>query len=144
MPCPDIRHGMLNLYEVSILAAACVVATLHPKFRHPAIRPYRAVMYAGLGLSAVAFMIHGLVIHGWAVQRMRMSLDWMFAMGSLNLVGAVTYAVRVPEKWYPKRFDIVGNSHQILHVMVILAGLAHMAGLIRAFNFVHSGQDKCG
>ena len=119
------------------------MATLHPKFRTPAIRPYRAVMYAGLGLSAVVFIIHGLVLHGWQVQRMRMGLDWMMAMGALNLTGAVAYAVRVPEKWYPKRFDIFGNSHQILHVMVILAGLAHMAGLIRALHYIRGGQDSC-
>ena len=101
-------------------------------------------MYACLGLSAVVFMIHGLVLHGWETQRMRMSLDWMMAMGALNLTGAVAYAVRVPEKWYPERFDIFGSSHQILHVMVVLAGLAHMAGLIRAFNFIHGGDDSCG
>ena len=78
-----------------MLASVCIVATLHPRFRHPSIRPYRATMYAGLGLSALGFVAHGIARHGWQIQRMRMSLDWMALMGALNLLGAVVYAARV-------------------------------------------------
>jgi hypothetical protein len=42
--------------------------------------------------------------------------------------------LQIPEKWYPETFDICGASHQILHVMVILAGLAHTVGRFRAFR----------
>ena len=38
----------------------------------------------------------------------------------------------------PETFDVFGASHQILHVMVIFAGLAHMRGLFRAFDHAHS------
>ena len=139
----DLDFRLISSPQVSVLASACVVATLHSKFRHPTLRPYRAAMYAGLGLSATVFMVHGVVKYGWAVQRMRMSLDWMLAMGACNLVGAATYAARVPERWYPTRFDIVGNGHQILHVMVVLAGLAHMAGLVRAFEYIRRDPKSC-
>lgn len=81
--------------QVTILAAACSVATLHPKFRHSSLRPYRAAMYAGLGLSAIVFIIHGLTIHGWDIQNRRMSLSYMALMGTFNLVGAAIYAARV-------------------------------------------------
>ena len=87
--------------NVSVLAAGCVVATLHPKFRHPTMRPYRSLMYAGLGLSAIVFMVHGLLKHGWELQRMRMSLDWMMLMAGFNLTGAVTYAARVSNSSFP-------------------------------------------
>lgn len=53
-------------------------------------------MYAGLGLSALVFIVHGLIIHGWEIQKHRMSLKWMAVMGSLNITGAVAYAFRVP------------------------------------------------
>ena len=81
--------------QVSILASLCIAVTLHPKFRHPTIRPYRAAMYAGLGLSAIVFVVHGVMLHGWTVQNRRMSLDWMGLMAFFNLAGAVTYAARV-------------------------------------------------
>lgn len=71
------------------------MATLHPCFRNPGFRPYRVVVYASLGLSAVIFILHGLLLHGWRVQNHRMSLEWMFLMACLNLMGGVIYAARV-------------------------------------------------
>ena len=56
-------------------------------------------MYAGLGLSALIFIIHGLVLHGWEIQNRRMSLNWMGLMAGLNLTGAAAYAVRVGFPW---------------------------------------------
>lgn len=69
--------------------------TLHPRFRRPSFRPYRAAMYACLGLSAVVFITHGVALYGWKTQKDRMSLDRMGLMGLLNLIGAYTYAARV-------------------------------------------------
>lgn len=91
----DPRLQKIYWLNVSVLASACVVATLHPNFRHPTFRPYRAAMYAGLGLSAVVFIVHGILLHGFSIQNQRMSLDWMALMAILNLVGATIYAARV-------------------------------------------------
>ena len=52
-------------------------------------------MYAGLGLSAVVFVVHGLIKYGWEVQNRRMSIDWMGLMALFNFSGAITYAARV-------------------------------------------------
>ena len=52
-------------------------------------------MYACLGLSAVVFVTHGLILHGWSIQNKRMSLDRMGLMALLNLIGAFAYAARV-------------------------------------------------
>ena len=139
----DPRLQKIYWSNVSILATLCVVATLHPKFRNPTLRPYRAAMYAGLGLSAVVFVVHGILLHGWTVQNRRMSVDWMGLMAVFNLVGAVIYAARVPEKLWPLEYDIYGSSHQVLHVAVVLAGLAHMFGLFRAFDYLHTHSSAC-
>ncbi|TGO46001.1 hypothetical protein BCON_0351g00090 [Botryotinia convoluta] len=128
---------------ISLSAAACAITTLHPKFRHSAFRPYRAIMYSCLGLSSITFVIHGLILYGYETQNWRMSLDWMGIMAGFNLFGAFAYAARIPEKWFPRRHDILGSSHQILHFMVIFAGLAHMAGLLRAFDHIHSDTFQC-
>lgn len=100
-------------------------------------------MYAGLGLSFVIPMIHGIIIYGFKTQVYRMSLDWMALMAFFNLTGAAIYAARVPEKWYPNRHNIYGSSHQILHFMVIFAGIAHMFGLLKAFDHLHSHPAPC-
>ncbi|KAG9247733.1 hemolysin-III related-domain-containing protein [Calycina marina] len=148
---PSVYYGfycdpeLQKLYwsVVSVLAIACITTTLNPRFRHPQLRPYRAAMYSGLGLSAIVFIIHGLVLHGWELQNRRMSLGWMGLMGALNLIGAAAYAARIPERWYPLRHDIYGSSHQILHFMVVFAGLTHMVGLMSAFDYLHTQISPC-
>ena len=71
--------------------------------------------------------------------------------------GGVTYAIRVPERFFPGkdetmnvgwmmsltsssmsvgRFDIVGQSHQILHVAVIAAIYLHFYGISCLFHTV--------
>ena len=52
-------------------------------------------MYACLGLSALVFMAHGLILHGWETQNRRMSLDRMGLMAIFNLTGPLIYAARV-------------------------------------------------
>lgn len=128
---------------VSVLAALCIYATLHPAFRHPRYRPYRAIMYAGLNLSFIFPIIHGISRFGWETQMWRMSLDWMALMTTFNLTGGALYALRIPEKWYPYRFDVWGASHQIMHCLVICAGIAHLFGLLRAFDHVHGHGNIC-
>ncbi|TGO44126.1 hypothetical protein BOTNAR_0932g00020 [Botryotinia narcissicola] len=93
---------------ISLSGAACAVTTLHPKFRHSAFRPYRAIMYSCLGLSSITFVIHGLMLYGYETQNWRMSLDWLGIMAGFNLFGAFAYAARIPEKWFPRRHDILG------------------------------------
>ena len=143
---PTVYYGyhdnerLRNAYwsVVSILGGMCCIATMHPKFRSPTFRPYRSMMYAALGLSAIVFIVHAVSLRGFVESNRRMSLDWMGLMGALNLIGAATYGTRLPEKLRPGRFDLYGSSHQILHFMVIFAGLAHMFGLLRAFRYYHT------
>jgi adiponectin receptor len=148
---PSVYYGFYcnpNLQKlywavVSILAVACTIVTLTPMFRHPTLRLYRTAMYASLGLSAMVFITHGLIIHGWEIQNHRMSLTYMLITAMLNHLGAVVYAARIPERWYQLRYDIYGCSHQIFHCIVVFASLIHMSGLLSAFDFIHSQAHLC-
>lgn len=43
----------------------------------------------------------------------------------------------MPERWRPGTFDIFGSSHQIFHVLVLLAAASHFVGLLNAFDHEH-------
>jgi len=133
----DTKLQKLYWLLITVLATSCIAATLFHRLHRPALRPLRAAIYSGLGLSVIPFIIHGLVIYGWDMQSARMSLNWMGVTASLNLIGAIVYATRIPERWYPRRHDFFGSSHQILYIMVIVAGLTHWAGLLSAFHYLH-------
>ncbi|KFH43607.1 Adiponectin receptor protein-like protein [Hapsidospora chrysogenum ATCC 11550] len=133
--------GLQMLYWTSLYSAPSSLSV--PAFGSPQFRHWRASFYAGFGLSSVVFIAHGLALHGWVLQKLRMSLAWMGWMATANLVGAVIYATRVPEKWLPYHFDIYGASHQIFHVAVIVAAYIHFWGLMESFLVIRSATHAC-
>ena len=67
----------------------------------------------------------------------------MFVTLGFNTLGAAAYAIKFPERWFRGKFDIFGASHQWLHIMVIVAGLAHTFGVLQSFDFLHDHPDEC-
>ncbi|KAF3007495.1 hypothetical protein E8E13_005343 [Curvularia kusanoi] len=123
---------------ITTLAAGTSIACVHPQFRTPALRPVRALMFVLMGLSAVFPVLHGIKLYGVEHLRQSIGLDWVVLQGALYIAGAGLYAARIPEKWAPGRFDIWGSSHQIFHVLVVMAAASHLLGLVKAFDYAHS------
>lgn len=94
-------------------------------------------MFAGMGLSAIFPVLHGLKLYGLDQMRQQMGLFWLLTQGALYIVGATIYACRFPESMHPGRYDKVGASHQIFHVFVVLAAASHLVGLLKAFDYRH-------
>jgi adiponectin receptor len=46
-------------------------------------------------------------------------------MGMTYIMGAIFYMTKFPERLYPGKFDLLGNSHQIFHIFVIMAALIY-------------------
>jgi adiponectin receptor len=104
-------------------------------FRTPKHRPFRSAMYSILGLSIFILAIHGVLIHGWALQNERMSLTYFMGFGILNGTATAIYIARIPERWYHRRFNIYGSSHQIMHVLVVCGAFSDTIGLVKAFDY---------
>ena len=60
---------------------------------------------------------------------------WYWELGLILYgIGATFYATKIPEKCIKKRFDIIGASHQIFHVFVLLAGMVQMWAALKIFH----------
>ncbi|KAF2021540.1 HlyIII-domain-containing protein [Aaosphaeria arxii CBS 175.79] len=126
---------------ITTIGVCTATACIHPKMRSPALRPFRALMFVLMGLSACAPVAHGLELFGIEELRNVLGLDWVLLQGALYILGAGIYAARVPERLRPGKFDIWGSSHQIFHVLIVIAAVAHLCGLVKAFDYAH-GQRK--
>lgn len=82
-----------------------------------------------MGFSGVIPATHAVILH-WDHPQILMALVYEMVMGILYSVGAAIYIARIPERWKPGSFDIVGHSHQIFHVFVVAAALAHSAAAL--------------
>ncbi|KAK3318005.1 hemolysin-III related-domain-containing protein [Apodospora peruviana] len=134
--------GLLKVYLSAIvnLGLGCVAVSWIDRFRTPAWRPYRALMFVGLGVSGVGPILHGITIYGYSALNERMGLNWVILQGTMYIFGAFLYAARWPERQYPGAFDIWGSSHQIFHIFVVLAAAAHLYGMAKAFDFHHANH----
>ena len=142
---PRLQSAYIVLATLSALG--CAVFTLRPQFRTPAFRTSRSIMFALLGVSAFVPVLHGVVSNGWRLQNQRMAVSYFIGLGLLNGMGTVIYASRVPERWYPRRFDIFGASHQIMHVLVAMGAFSQGRGLVKALEYWHGKResgDVCG
>ncbi|KKK19242.1 hypothetical protein P175DRAFT_0434846 [Aspergillus ochraceoroseus IBT 24754] len=136
--------GLQELYWTMIcsIGIGCIMVSVFPQFRTPRLRPFRAAMFVGMGLSAVFPVIHGLQLYGRDQMMRQIGLGWLLLQGFLYILGAGIYAARVPERLRPGKFDLWGSSHQIFHVLVVCAAVAHLTGLLRAFDYRHSGTAE--
>ncbi|RPA93003.1 HlyIII-domain-containing protein [Choiromyces venosus 120613-1] len=130
---------------ISLLGAGCATVSVMPAFRTPAWRPFRAGMFVGMGLSSVLPVLHGVRIYGFEGLHVRMGVWWMLLEGGLYVFGAGVYAARVPERFAPGRFDLLGSSHQVFHCLVVAAAGSHLVGLVKAFDYLHGRNAQvCG
>ncbi|KAI0012139.1 hemolysin-III channel protein Izh2 [Xylariaceae sp. FL0662B] len=126
------------LYAICVLGIGCGIVSWVDQFRTPRWRPYRAAMFVGLGVSGVVPVCHGLSVYGYRSLDERMGLNWVLLEGFLYIFGAFLYAVRWPERSFRGTFDIWGSSHQIFHVLILIAAASHLTGMAKAFDYHHS------
>ncbi|KAI0842212.1 HlyIII-domain-containing protein [Hypoxylon sp. FL0890] len=128
----------IYLYGIFLLGLGCGIVSWVEQFRTPRWRPYRAAMFVGLGVSGVVPVCHGLNIYGYQSLEERMGLNWVLVQGFLYIFGAFLYAIRWPERSFPRKFDIWGSSHQLFHILILFAAASHLTGMAKAFDYHHS------
>lgn len=128
--------GFFSFVTISF-GVACAVVSLEDKFRSREWRPYRASLFVAFGLSAVLPILAGLCYYGFQETWTRIQLKWVVLEGVFYIFGAFLYGIRFPEKVRPGNFDLWGHSHQIFHVLVVVAALCHLKALIGSYALVH-------
>ncbi|QLG74405.1 hypothetical protein HG535_0G02880 [Zygotorulaspora mrakii] len=117
--------------------AACAVVSLGDTFRTREWRPYRAALFVAFGLSAVLPIFAGVLYFGFTETYERIQLKWVVLGGIFYILGAFLYGIRFPERLAPGKFDIWGHSHQLFHLLVVIAALCHLCGVVKSYELVH-------
>lgn len=79
------------------------------------------------GLSGVVPAVHHAVADGWFNAISKASLGWLILMGCLYILGALFYALRVPERFFPGKCD---------YVVSLLVGKINLTCLFGCQNLV--------
>ncbi|KAG8485794.1 hypothetical protein CXB51_019189 [Gossypium anomalum] len=122
------------LTSISVLGVLAIITLLSPTLSASRFRSFRASLFLAMGFSGVIPAAHAVSLH-WGHPHIFVSLGYELVMAFLYAAGAAVYTSRIPERWKPGAFDIAGHSHQIFHVFVVLAALAHCVATLVIMDF---------
>ena len=114
-----------------IFFTLALVISIRAEFGLPKYRPLRAAVFLSFGLSNIIPGIHWLAI---AEPEFMFAFSLVVIQGLLYVIGAVIYAMRVPEKHCPGKCDLWPQSHQIFHVLVTIAAVVHLSSIYQMIN----------
>lgn len=123
---PDI----IAAYTVGVLALGITMAVVPwaPWFNDIKYRTIRILLFIFMAFMGVVPFVHGAFLHGTGP----MAKFFSPIVPSIvsYVVGVVLYAFRFPERLAPGRFDLVGHSHQLWHVAIVLAIFFHYRAIL--------------
>ncbi|KAJ0107652.1 hypothetical protein J7T55_010257 [Diaporthe amygdali] len=122
------------------LGSLTVLVVVHPRFQGPRWRGFRIACFVGTGMSGLAPLAHGLYLFGLPTMMRQSGMPYYLAEGGLLCLGVSVYATRFPESVWPGKFDIYGSSHQIFHLLVVLATVTQLVGLLAAFDYNYQNR----
>lgn len=107
-----------------------------PNYHAPEKRKLRGVMFLLLGVST-AFPIFHLAFFGKYVPGFenRPYLIWWYLGGISYVMGGVFFVIRLPEKYFPNKFDYCCYSHNILHTLVLFGFLLQFCGALDSYYY---------
>jgi adiponectin receptor len=126
----DPTSRWVYMAATALLGVGGVILPWHPKFNGPDMAWARVAFYCGLALSGGLPILQLSITHGAA-------FIWEFyspILKSLSVyfLGAMIYATKVPERWFPGMFDYCGGSHNLWHIAV-LGGILFHYNAMQAF-----------
>lgn len=139
---PSLAHGYFLL--LTLAGSGCATFSLRPQFRQNSYRIVRFLSHTLLGASLFAPLIHSWAYVGWEVLNEMTDLESFLWLTLINFSGSLLYALRVPERWFPGRFDLFGNGHNWMHLFVIAGALVRLDGMLRVMQRWQDRSDVAG
>lgn len=137
-------HFKMFTIAVVVLGSCCAAFVLNDRFNAKNWRACRAGFFVTFGFSGIVPIVVGLVKFGIAESSKRVQLRFVLLEALFYISGAVIYGFRIPETLLPGKFDFVGHSHQIFHILVVLGSLCHFRALLGSYFFMHTGISSPG
>jgi adiponectin receptor len=118
---PNLRR--MYLLTICLLGVVLAKGTVHRGgfFEHTWTR---VSLFIALALSGVVALLHAVIAHDFSPTTTSL-LKGVLQMGATYLLGVGFYVLNLPERCAPRRFDIIGSSHNFWHVCVMLAAYLH-------------------
>jgi adiponectin receptor len=120
----------LYLGSIGIFSSIVFAVAMLPFFQTSKFRWLRGSVFLALGLIGFVPLTHFAFLPD--LIHFPSTLVYFGLMGASYIIGVLVYVSRVPERFYPGKFDLWGSSHNIWHCFVVLAAVIHFIGSLDA------------
>lgn len=125
----------LYLTAITVMAALTFAVTLVPAFGTPKYLMFRTGIFLSLGFFGLVPVSHLVYQYGPFDPHVTVMIGPLLLMGLLYTLGAIIYATKFPERFYPGRFDVWFSSHQLWHICVVAAALVHFVNALQHYEW---------
>ncbi|KAI8794124.1 progestin and adipoQ receptor family member 3-like [Biomphalaria glabrata] len=112
----------LYMISITVLSACILIFNLHPHFFSHKWFYTRMALYVGLTAYGIIPTVHWIYLNGGIsshiVQMFIPKVTMMYMLGSLAFS---FYITKFPERIFPGKFDFIGSSHQLWHILIVIA-----------------------
>ncbi|PHH64152.1 hypothetical protein CDD81_4899 [Ophiocordyceps australis] len=137
---PVSRYVYMTL--TALLGLGGVVLPWHPRFNGADMAWARVAFYVGLALTGSMPVLQLYLTHG-----PDFVCNFYLPLTKSILVyfgGAIVYASKIPERWFPGVFDYIGGSHNLWHAAVLGGILFHYKAMQQFFaSAFHRAEGGC-
>lgn len=134
---PDMMWSFITM--VLVLGTICSLVVTNDTFNQQHWKPVRATFFILFALSGLIPMIFGIIKFGYLEVLNRICLKFIWLETIFYLLGAVIYGCKLPESiLLPGTVDLLGNSHQMFHLMVVIGSICHCKAIIESYNLLHA------
>ena len=114
--------------SVSLLSIFFILVANSAKERFKPLMVFGAMRYFFIAMRLSLFALNWNCTLG--------PIPYYISMDLLAFIGGALNVARIPERWFPGKCDIIGNSHQIMHVLTVLSVACLHVGSVQDFNWM--------
>ncbi|KAF2683489.1 adiponectin receptor protein 1 [Lentithecium fluviatile CBS 122367] len=120
----------------AVLSVGGVYLPWNPTFNRKDLAWVRVLFYVTLAMTC--FLPSGQLIWKHGLEYTAAFYGPVSKSMLVYLGGAVIYASKVPERWFPGRFDYFGTAHNIWHIAVLGGIVTHYFAMQEMFSHAHN------
>jgi len=117
--------GILYLVCITVMCTLCSCMFLSKKLSEERFTHFRVAVFGATGLFGLIPLLHMLCMHGLNDPVFLSKVYAVAEMYGWYGLAVLFYATKIPEKFKPGWFDVVGCSHHFWHTFVFIATVLH-------------------
>lgn len=131
-----LEYALFYMTFMSVFGVIVFICSMQNWFLQKEYHKFKIGLFLIFGISAglPAFHLSFYPESVYGGEEQFNFIHWVLG-GASYILGALIYMSKFPEKIWPGKFCIVGNSHQIFHIGALMGVLFHHIGSIEVYNY---------